>query len=267
MHASLKAFGLLAGILFTTVAVAQEPVSSTCLAMANAMPAPIKVAYAQAPSSTGIVEIAYAGHSTYRIETPEGVTIATDYSGIYGSEPLPMVVTMNKAHRTHYTDRPDPGIAHVLRGWGDRAGAPARHALTVGDVLIRNVTTDIRRWGTQEPDANSIFIFEVAGLCIGHLGHLHHALEDRHYAAIGRLDVVMVPVDGGLTATLATMGEITGRLSASVVLPMHRQATGISEFTDRLGGRFDIVPMDGNSLTLSARDLPRRPTVFIPAGL
>jgi hypothetical protein len=29
------------------------------------------------------------------------------------------------------------------------------------------------------PDGNSVFIFEVAGLCIGHLGHLHHELM--HY--------------------------------------------------------------------------------------
>ncbi|MEY9138330.1 hypothetical protein ACVIWV_010144 [Bradyrhizobium diazoefficiens] len=30
----------------------------------------------------------------------------------------------------------------------------------------------------------------VAGLCIGHLGHLHHKLDDSHFAQIGRLDIV-----------------------------------------------------------------------------
>ena len=44
----------------------------------------------------------------------------------------------------------------------------------VDDVYIRNVPTDIRSWGGElERDGNSIFIFEVADLCIGHLGHLH----------------------------------------------------------------------------------------------
>jgi L-ascorbate metabolism protein UlaG (beta-lactamase superfamily) len=46
-------------------------------------------------------------------------------------------------------------------------------------------------------DGNSIFIFEVAGLCIGHLGHLHHKLDENHFAAIGRLDIVMVPIANG----------------------------------------------------------------------
>ncbi|TJV47642.1 MAG: Zn-dependent hydrolase, partial [Mesorhizobium sp.] len=52
----------------------------------------------------GDVTITYAGHSTYVIETPAGVRIATDFSGVYGADPLPRVVTMNKAHRTHYSD-------------------------------------------------------------------------------------------------------------------------------------------------------------------
>ncbi|NIX22805.1 MAG: Zn-dependent hydrolase, partial [Actinobacteria bacterium] len=93
-----------------------------------------------------------------------------------------------------YTDFPDPAIEHVLRGWNPEGG-PAEHDLDVGDVHIRNVPTDIRGWsGLVEPDGNSIFIFEVADLCIGHLGHLHHRLSDADLALIGRLDVVFAPV-------------------------------------------------------------------------
>ena len=72
-------------------------------------------------------------------------------------------------------------IKHVLRGWNPNGGA-ANHDLTVGDVKIRNVPTNIRSWaGGTEIDGNSIFIFEVAGLCIGHLGHLHHELTAQAY--------------------------------------------------------------------------------------
>ncbi len=84
-------------------------------------------------------------------------------------------------------------------------GQPAQIHERIGDVLIRNVTTDIRRYygddagGEMVKDGNSIFIFEVAGLCIGHLGHLHHKLDESHFAAIGRLDIVMVPIDGSYT--------------------------------------------------------------------
>ena len=81
-------------------------------------------------------------------------------------------------------------------------------------MLIRNATTDIRGGfgGARIEDNNSIFIFEVAGLCIGHLGHLHHEPSDETYAAIGRLDVVMAAVDGGMTVDIPTMIRIVKRL-------------------------------------------------------
>ena len=43
---------------------------------------------------------------------------------------------------------------------------------------------------------NSIFVFESAGLCIAHLSHLHHLLEPADIDTLGRIDIVMVPVDG-----------------------------------------------------------------------
>ena len=131
---------------------------------------------------------------------------------------------MNKAHSSPYALYPDPGIEYVLPGWNPDGGA-IDHDLLVGDTYIRNVTTDIRAgFAGAEPDANSIFIFEVAGLCIGHLGHLHHKLEDKHIAQIGRLDVVMVPVDGGLTLGHESMSETIKRLRALVTAAIGRSA-------------------------------------------
>ena len=239
--------------------------SSTCLAIAETLPRVMYANFAVAAAGEDVT-ITYAGHSTYVIETPAGIRIATDFSGYYGTNPVPNVVTMNKAHGTHYTLHPDPSIEHVLHGWGEE-GNPAKHSLVVDDVYIRNVTTDIRRFGEAEKDGNSIFIFEVAGLCIGHLGHLHHPLDNSHYAAIGRLDLVMVPIDGGLTMSLESMTEITRRLSSSIVLPMHRNATPLSAFTSRMGDAFALDFRNSPSMTVSIRSLPSRPTVVILQGV
>lgn len=269
----LDAVAALAALLFGMPGAfaREDPVPSSCIAMANAMPGAVYVGFFPTAMPTGAtdqgeVRFTYAGHSTYIIETPAGVRIATDFSGVYGGDPLPRVVTMNKAHRTHYTDVLDQGIEHVLRGWNPQGG-PARHALVVDDVYIRNVPTDIRRLDRMEKDGNSIFIFEVAGLCIGHLGHLHHDLEDAHYAAIGRLDVVMVPIDGGMTQSLADMQQITRRLYSSVVLPMHRHSTPIGEFTGMMGEGFAVDFRDSRSLTLSMKTLPERPTIIVLDGV
>jgi Beta-lactamase superfamily domain len=270
MHAAARLALVFFG-LFTWLATGafaeDEPAPSRCRAIAKALP---KVTYANfTPARTpsvGEVSITYAGHSTYVIVSPAGVRIATDYSGVYGSDPLPRVVTMNKAHRTHFTDLPDKGIEFVLRGWNPEGG-PAKHALVVEDVYIRNVPTDIRHFGEMEKDGNSIFIFEVANLCIGHLGHLHHHLEEAHYAAIGRLDILMVPIDGGMTLSLPAMSEIATRLHSAIILPMHRHTTPIGEFTATMGGDFAVDFRDSRTLHVSVKSLPVRPTIVVLEGV
>ncbi len=156
---------------------------------------------------------------------------------------------------------------------GATTASRRRSSERIGDVFIRNVTTDIRRYfgedsgGEMIRDGNSIFIFEVAGLCIGHLGHLHHPLDDSHFAAIGRLDIVMVPIDGTYTMSLDGISDITRRLRASVVLPMHRFATPLEEFMRRIGQQFEIDVRTERTLKISRETLPGTPTVIILDGV
>src|SRR5205085_3227095 len=249
---------------------AQAPQRSECLAMASA-PRAVPVSYRLAARAEDVA-ITYAGHSTYYVDTPRGVRIATDFSGAYGTGRLPDVATMNRAHSTHYTLYPDPKIPHVLHGWGE-SGKPAHVDLRFGDVYIRNVTTDIRRYygdfsgGDMLKDGNSIFIFEVAGLCIGHLGHLHHKLDESHFAQIGRIDILMVPIDGAYTMSLDGISEITKRLRSSVVLPMHRFATPLDEFMQKIGQQFEIDRRGERSFKISRDSLPSSPTVIILDGV
>jgi L-ascorbate metabolism protein UlaG (beta-lactamase superfamily) len=272
MLRSLLALVALSAALVTPAAAQQAGRGSECLAMAHAPPRAIPVSLRRTAAKADDVSITYAGHSTYYIDTPGGVTIATDYNGVYRLDRVPDVVTMNRAHSTHYTLYPDPAIKHVLHGWGNN-GQPAQIHERVGDVLIRNVTTDIRRYYSDDAnsemvkDGNSIFIFEVAGLCIGHLGHLHHKLDESHFAQIGRLDIVMVPIDGSYTMSLDGVSEITKRLRASVVLPMHRFATPLGDFMKKIGRDFAIDQRVERTLRMSLGALPNAPTVIILDGV
>jgi L-ascorbate metabolism protein UlaG (beta-lactamase superfamily) len=253
-------------------AAAEDIRRSECLAISQGPSRATPVNFRTAAGAADEVAITYGGHSTYYIDTPAGVRIATDWNDAYRIGRLPDVVTMNRAHSTHYTLFPDPHIAHVLHGWGDD-GQPAKIAERIGDVFIRNVTTDIRHYygedssGEMIKDGNSIFIFEVAGLCIGHLGHLHHKLDESHFAAIGRLDILMVPIDGTYTMSLDGISDITRRLRASVVLPMHRFMTPLDEFMRRIGQQFAIDVRTERTLTISKASLPGTPTVIILDGV
>ena len=255
------------------LAQAETPVSQ-CQMIARSLPSVTFAAFSGSAAfkvqakANEEVRITYVGHSTFFIETPAGVKIATDYNGWYKPPALPTVVTMNKAHSSHYTLTPEPGIEYVLHGWLDGSEKGADHDVVAGDTYIRNVPTDIRGWGgAMEPNGNSIFIFEVAGLCIGHLGHLHHELTEKQYAEIGRLDVLMVPVDGGLTIGAESMSRVVQRLRSALILPMHRRGPPISRFLSMFGTGFDAVTDDDATITVSIRNLPRRPTIHILSGV
>jgi L-ascorbate metabolism protein UlaG (beta-lactamase superfamily) len=214
------------------------------------------------------VRLTYVGHSTFLIESPQLVRVATDYNDYVRPPVLPDIVTMNHAHTTHFTDRPDPAIKHVLRGWGASPDAPARYDITVKDVRVRNVPTNIRDWsGGTERHGNSIFIFEVANLCIAHLGHLHHTLTQQQLNEIGRVDVVLVPVDGNYTLDLEGMVEVLTALKAPLMIPMHFFSSyTLQRFLERARQTWPVEMREVPSLVVSKTSLPPAPKVTVLPG-
>jgi L-ascorbate metabolism protein UlaG (beta-lactamase superfamily) len=255
----LAAFALLA-----TPALGQDRIPSHCIALASVEPQVMPAALEEGLEADSVL-IRYIDHASFAIVTSDGTVAVTDYTGYIGTQDVvPDVVTMNNAHSTHWTANPDMRIPHVLRGWGE--AAPAEHRLDLGSMLVRNVTTDTRGpFGEgARADGNSIFIFEAAGLCIGHLGHLHQIPSDAQYAAIGRLDVLMVPVDGGYTLRLGDMAGVVRRLRSSVVIPMHwfSQAS-LEAFLAEMSSEFTVVETGGAQISMSLDDLPSTPTVLV----
>jgi len=253
--------------LLSAVASPALGASDRCFAVSE-VPRHIERAdFRPAQLEPGEARLTFVGHATWLIESPGGVRIATDYNDYVRLPLIPDVVTMNRAHATHYSDHPDPAIAHVLRGWNPEGG-PVAYDVTIGDVRIRNVQTNIRDWmGGAIAYGNSIFIFEVAGMCIGHLGHLHHTLSDQQLAQIGQLDVVMVPVDGSYTMDTAGMVEVLKALRARLVLPMHYfNALTLNRFLDRVRNEFTIETASQATLLVSQATLPSEPKVLVLPG-
>jgi L-ascorbate metabolism protein UlaG (beta-lactamase superfamily) len=213
------------------------------------------------------VRVTYVGHSTFLLESPQLVRIATDYNDYVKPGVLPDIATMNHAHTTHYTLSPDPAIKYVLRGWSEDQ-KPARIDVQYKDVRVRNVPTNIRDYdGGTERHGNSIFIFEVANLCIAHLGHLHHTLTQQQLNEIGRIDIVLVPVDGSFTLDLDGMVEVLHALKAPLMIPMHYFSSyTLDLFLQRVRQEWDVETAEIPSMVVSKATLPAKPKVLVLPG-
>ncbi len=213
----------------------------------------------------GSVEISYIGHSTFLIRTPGGVSAATDYNDHIRPPVTPTIATMNRAHSTHFSHAPDPLIKHVLPGWKD--GGVAEHNLAERDMKVFNIPTNIRNWESRTTDfgGNSIFVFEVGGLCIAHLGHLHHTLTPEHLRRMGPIDIVMIAVDGSVTLTQEGALEVVEQIKPKVVMPMHFfSEVTLERFAALFAGRYPVKRSESPTVILSRANLPDRQLLLLP---
>jgi L-ascorbate metabolism protein UlaG (beta-lactamase superfamily) len=275
-NSSLKFLAALLGVVaLATPAAAQGATAPPKLEMTQSCPGLVAsrppfvelAALRVAALERDQVRISYIGHSTFLIESPQLVRIATDYNDYVRPAVLPDIATMNHAHSTHYSLSPDSGIKYVLHGWADDE-KPARIDLQYKDVRVRNVPTNIRTFeGATERHGNSIFVFEVANLCIAHLGHLHHTLTQQQLNEIGRIDIVLVPVDGSYTLDLDGMVEVLHALKAPLMIPMHYfSAYTLDRFLQRIRQEWDVEVAEIPSLVASKTSLPAKPKVLVLPG-
>ena len=272
-HKTLDRGRLASVILGLFLFFVAQPAFAICQLVANAPYLPPQsngVRVWQAALQAGEVQIRYIGHSTFELETPGGVRIATDYNDSVRPFLPPTVATMNGAHSTHYSLAPDPSIEHLLYGW-NREGGPMDHDLTVEDVRIRNIQTNIRGWdGEVRRLGNSIFIFEIADLCIAHLGHLHHRLTKDDLTRLGQIDLVFAAIDNSSTLRLDSLMDVLQSIGPAMVIPMHFHFAGaLPAFMERATeAGYQIVRAETPKLVISRSTLPMKPTVYVmmPGG-
>jgi L-ascorbate metabolism protein UlaG (beta-lactamase superfamily) len=130
------------------------------------------------------------------------------------------------------------------------------------------VPTNIRNWaGGTERYGNSIFVFEIANMCIAHLGHLHHTLTQQQLNEIGRVDVVMAPVDGSYTLDLDGMMEVLTSLKPQLIIPMHFFSSyTLARFLDRARQQWPVEQAEIPSVVVSKATLPTSTKVLVLPG-
>ncbi len=225
----------------------------------------LPVNWTLAAAQEGSVDLTFIGHASVLIQSPQGVSIVTDLNDYFPPDFPPDIATMNHFHDTHFTNHPDPRIKYVLRGW-DTGDGPAHWDLTYKDARVRNVPTNVRNWftGGTEFNGNSIFVFEIADLCIAHLSHLQHTLAPEHLAALGQIDVLLPMVDGAYSLSQYDIIEVIDQIKPRLIIPIHYFGPAqLERFLARMNDRFPVRRGEDPHVVLSRATLPQATEILV----
>lgn len=155
------------------------------------------------------------------------------------------------------------------------AGEPALLRSTAGtlDSPVGAVTAIASEHDEQAGTArgpNTIFAFELDGLRVAHLGDFgQSALREGQAAAIGPVDLLIIPVGGGPTIGAEAAELIVRRLEPRWAVPMHYRTPriGFLETAEDFLARFEQVHLLPTPVFDTA-ELPEQQgtTVVVPAA-
>lgn len=200
-----------------------------------------------------MAEFKWFGHNCFRIRAREA-TVLTDPVGRGTGYSLPKqtadVVTISHEHPGHTNlDAVKPEFATV-RGPGE---------YEVHDVFVTGIRTYHDAGQGAERGYNTVYLIEVEGMVVCHLGDLGHPLTEEQAEVMANVDILMVPAGGGTVLEPAQAAEIVGQLAPKIVIPMQYATAqgdkglgGLEPFCKELGVE---VPAGEEKLVLRQSDL------------
>ncbi len=203
--------------------VATALVATVLVAMAAGRPA----AWAAAGAPVG--KLTWLGQSCFLLETAAGTRILMDPFQKTAGYPMPQglradLVTLSHEHPDHDNARMVVNAPKVIHGLTPDKKGWVRVNDKFRDVAVRTVGVyhDDKRGTVRGLD--TVFIFEVGGLRIAHLGDLGHLLDDEELEAIGSVDVLLVPVGGSTTLDAYHATRVVDQLHPRLmIIPMHHR--------------------------------------------
>jgi len=228
--------------------------------------------HARAAAAPVIGKLTWLGQSAFVLETAAGTRIVMDPipKGLGYDLPAGLkadAITISHEHADHNNVALVTNKARVLRGLTADKKGWTKIDEKVKDVAIRSVGVYHDDKHGAERGLNTVFIFEVDGLRIAHLGDLGHLLTDEELSSIGSVDVVLVPVGGVYTLDAYQATRVVDQLHPRlVVIPMHyktppltiKELEPVDEFLER---KANVRHEPTNTLTLTP--VKARPAVQI----
>ena len=202
------------------------------------------------------MKITWLGHSCFKIESDGGKVVVTDPFDESVNYPPPRiradVVVVSHDHHDHNNVKALKGDPAVVRGPGKK---------TAEGIEFEGIASYHDEREGKLRGKNTIFCFEMDEIRVCHLGDLGHQLGEKEAAALGDVDVLMIPVGGTFTLDGEGAKKVAGQIKPRIVIPMHFKTAavppsfGIYPADDFLSG--EKVNRPGPTLFVSKEALPK----------
>jgi L-ascorbate metabolism protein UlaG (beta-lactamase superfamily) len=200
------------------------------------------------------VDITWLGHSCFRIRGNQAVIITDPFPPDLGytlGKQTADIVTISHPHPGH-------SYAEGIQEQHRLVKAPGEYEIS--DVLILGITTYHDAIKGQSKGKNTVYLMEVDGINICHLGDIGHVLTDDEIEELGNIDILMIPVGGVSTINASMAAQTVRKVEPKIVIPMHyktdqtkRDLEPVENFLKEVG-QSHIEPKP--KLTVNKNNLP-----------
>ncbi|HAX39720.1 MAG TPA: MBL fold metallo-hydrolase [Clostridiales bacterium] len=162
------------------------------------------------------MKLTWYGHSCFLLTAESGYSILTDpcdqETGYELHDLTCDAVSISHEHHDHNCLAIVAGTPTILRAAGEHLA---------GEIPVTGYTSYHDDAAGAHRGKNIVFLYQIDGLKLLHLGDLGHMLSDETIREIGDVDVLLAPIGGVYTINAKTATELADRLHAKVLIPMH----------------------------------------------
>ena len=211
------------------------------------------------------MKIKWLGHSCFLLTAGDGTKLLMDpfkadtHLSYKPVDEEADIVTVSHEHFDHNYTAALPGKPALVKGGGEKA---------VKNIKVRGISLFHDEAGGKQRGGNTVFCIAIDDINICHLGDLGHRLSAAQLAAVGKMDVLMVPVGGVFTIDVDAANAVCEDIKPPIAIPMHYK-TDRCQFLqwsaeDFAKGKKTVKRLVGSEYEISRSGLPAEFEVVVP---
>ncbi len=208
------------------------------------------------------MNIIWYGLNCFKIQTKETVLLTDPFNSSAGIKPFQGqadIVTISQKESLDNI-KAIKGMPFIISSAGE---------YDIKEIAIQGIVDFGTNGNNKEKEnkENIIYVYEIEGIKICHLGKLNNLLSNAGLEKIGQIDILFVPVGGGVTLDGEKADEIINAIEPKIVIPMHYKTKGVSlkiddanKFLKEMGA---MATEKADKFSIKKKDLPEGETKIV----